>query len=164
MNHFYDSFPTPAGEFSVAVDVTGAIVAAAFGDEKRLAQRFRAGTLIRDAVRLAPIRDQVEEYFSGRRTNFELHLAPVGTPFQQEVWQALQRIPAGETREYGELAEALGHPGAARAVGRANATNPICLFIPCHRVIGRDGSLTGYAFGEAIKRQLLEREGALLPV
>jgi methylated-DNA-[protein]-cysteine S-methyltransferase len=77
------------------------------------------------------------------------------------VWAALATIPFGETRSYGQIAAALGNPGASRAIGRANATNPICLFVPCHRVIGADGSLTGFAFGEDIKRQLLAHEGVL---
>ena len=92
-----------------------------------------------------------------------MKLAPCGTPFQQSVWTALQRIPFGETRSYGQLATELGNPGAARAVGRANATNPIALIVPCHRVIGSDGSLTGFAFGEDIKRRLLAHEGASRP-
>jgi len=89
-------------------------------------------------------------------------LAPIGTEFQKRVWDALCAIPVGETRGYAQLAGQLGSPQAARAVGRANATNPICLFVPCHRVIGADGSLTGFAFGEDIKRKLLEHEGVRL--
>jgi methylated-DNA-[protein]-cysteine S-methyltransferase len=98
-------------------------------------------------------------YFSGKRHAFDLSIAPAGTPFQQRVWTALQRIPFGETRSYGALAKTLA--SGARAIGRANATNPICLIVPCHRVIGADGSLTGFAFGEDVKRQLLTHEGAL---
>ncbi len=162
--HYFDTFVTPVGELSVAVNADGALVAAAFGNVARLRQRFDAGQLVRDPARLAAVARQVAEYFAGDRDAFDLPLAPSGTDFQQAVWKALQEIPSGETRTYGELAAALGHDGAARAVGRANATNPICLFIPCHRVIGRDGSLTGFAFGEEIKRQLLEHEGALRPV
>ena len=94
---------------------------------------------------------------------FTLKLAPSGTPFQQGVWAALQRIPFGESRSYGQIATELGNPGASRAVGRANATNPIALIVPCHRVIGSDGSLTGFAFGEDIKRRLLAHEGASHP-
>ena len=87
--------------------------------------------------------------------------AAVGTPFQQAVWSALRKIPFGKTASYGEVAATLGRPGAARAVGRANGTNPVCVIVPCHRVIGADGSLTGFAFGEKIKRQLLSLEGAM---
>ena len=162
MKYFYDTFSTPLGEFSVAVDAHGSVTATAFGSLANLRDRFKAGTLERDARRTAAVRRQVSEYFAGKRERFELELAPVGSPFQQSVWTALQEIPHGETRSYGELARELGRAGAARAVGRANATNPICLIIPCHRVIGSDGSLTGFAFGEDLKRQLLEHEGALV--
>ena len=121
--------------------------------------------LVRDAK--SPGRGSLREtaeYFAGKRQHFTLRLAPQGTPFQQTVWGGLQRIPFGETRSYGQLAADLGLGNASRAVGRANATNPITLYIPCHRVIGADGSLTGYAFGEELKRRLLEHEGALQPV
>jgi methylated-DNA-[protein]-cysteine S-methyltransferase len=105
---------------------------------------------------------QLEEYFAGERTVFDLELAAEGTAFQKEVWRALTRIPYGTTLSYGELAAALGRPGAARAVGAANARNPLSIVVPCHRVIGRDGSLTGYAGGEQKKERLLalERGGA----
>ncbi|HWA08891.1 MAG TPA: methylated-DNA--[protein]-cysteine S-methyltransferase [Opitutaceae bacterium] len=160
MKHFYDTFPTPAGEFSVAVDEDGAIVATAFGGLPELRGRFSADKLVRDPSRTADVRKQVGEYFAGQRRDFHLKISAQGTPFQQSVWSALQRIPHGQTRSYGSLAAELGRPGASRAVGRANATNPVCLIVPCHRVIGSDGSLTGFAFGEDIKRQLLEHEGA----
>lgn len=101
---------------------------------------------------------QLGEYFAGRRTAFDLPLAAKGTEFQRSVWQALTRIPYGSTAGYGELAEMLGRPGAARAVGAANGKNPISIIVPCHRVIGADGSLTGYAWGEEKKRQLLTLE------
>lgn len=101
---------------------------------------------------------ELGEYFAGRRRNFTLPLAPQGTEFQLRVWDELQRIPYGETRSYGEIARAIGQPRACRAVGMANNRNPIAILIPCHRVIGRDGSLTGYASGLAIKRQLLDLE------
>lgn len=101
---------------------------------------------------------ELGEYFAGRRRNFTLPLAPRGTEFQQRVWSELRRIPCGETRTYGEIARAIGQPRACRAVGMANNRNPIAILIPCHRVIGRDGSLTGYAAGLNVKRQLLELE------
>ncbi len=163
MNQFYDTFSTPVGEFSVAVDTDGSVIATAFGGATALRGRFDANNLTRDRARLAAVRREVTEYFSGARREFTLRLVPSGTVFQQEVWSALRRIPAGETRSYGQLAAAFGKPGAARAVGRANATNPIALFIPCHRVIGSDGALTGFAFGEDIKRQLLAHEAASTP-
>jgi len=162
MKQFYDTFSTPVGEFSVAVDSTGAVLATAFGGVTRLRQRFTPDELVRNPASIAKIRREVEGYFVHRRQHFSVALAPRGTVFQQKVWGALQRIPFGETRAYGELAAELGQPGAARAVGRANATNPICLIVPCHRVIGADGSLTGFAFGGDIKRRLLEHEGVTL--
>jgi methylated-DNA-[protein]-cysteine S-methyltransferase len=159
MTFFFDTFPTPLGEFSLAVDDAGALVATAFGDATALSSRLRVHhALERNATKVAAIREQVREFFAGRRLEFTVPLAPVGTAFQQRVWAALRAIPCGETRSYGELAASLGNPAASRAVGRANATNPICLIVPCHRVIGRDGSLTGFAFGEEIKRRLLEHE------
>jgi methylated-DNA-[protein]-cysteine S-methyltransferase len=101
---------------------------------------------------------QLNEYFSGIRQQFELPLAPVGTPFQLRVWQALATIPYGQTMSYRQIAEAIGRPEAARAVGAANGRNPLSIVVPCHRVIGNDGQLTGYAGGLAAKRCLLELE------
>lgn len=106
---------------------------------------------------------QLEEYFAGTRTTFDLVLRPTGTVFQRRVWDALSRIPYGETRTYGEIAEAIGQPGAARAVGLANGRNPIAIVVPCHRVIGADGSLTGYGGGLDVKRALLDLERAGRP-
>lgn len=101
---------------------------------------------------------QLGEYFAGERRLFDLPLAPRGTEFQRSVWQGLREIPYGQTSNYGELAEAVGRPNAARAVGAANGKNPISIIVPCHRVIGADGSLTGYAWGEEKKRRLLALE------
>ena len=102
---------------------------------------------------------QLREYFAGARRTFDLPLAPHGTAFQQRVWTALRTIPYGETRTYGELAAAIDSPNASRAVGMANHRNPIPIIIPCHRVIGANGTLTGYAGGLEIKRRLLALEG-----
>jgi methylated-DNA-[protein]-cysteine S-methyltransferase len=101
---------------------------------------------------------QLRAYARGQIKEFSLPLDPPGTPFQRAVWAALLRIPYGETRTYGEIAAAIGHPGAARAVGMACRTNPIGLIIPCHRVVGGDGSLTGYAGGLDLKARLLQHE------
>lgn len=161
MNAYFDTFKTPFGPFSVAVDDRGAVVGSAFGNHQALQRRIPHFHVIREKVRTRTVREQIEAYAAGHRIDFNLPLAPRGTGFQQRVWNALRKIPAGETTSYGVLAAKLGNPKAARAVGRANGTNPICLIIPCHRVIGADGSLTGFAFGEDIKRQLLEHEGAL---
>ncbi len=111
-------------------------------------------------VVLERAREQLLAYFAGKRRAFDVPLRPRGTPFQRRVWAALRTIPYGETKSYGELAAELGQPTAARAVGLANAKNPLPIVIPCHRVIGADGSLTGYAGGLAIKRRLLELERA----
>jgi len=101
---------------------------------------------------------QINEYFTGLRTEFDLPLAPQGTDFQQKVWEALQQIPFGETRTYKDIAVAIGDENASRAVGMANNKNPIAIVIPCHRVIGADGSLTGYAGGLEMKQTLLDLE------
>jgi methylated-DNA-[protein]-cysteine S-methyltransferase len=101
---------------------------------------------------------QLHEYFGGTRRVFSLRLSPSGTPFQQRVWQALLEIPYGETTSYGELARRIDRPAASRAVGLANGSNPLPIVIPCHRVIGSNGSLTGYGGGLPIKGRLLELE------
>lgn len=111
-----------------------------------------------DAKPFSAVVSQLEEYFTGERTAFDLPLAPHGTPFQLACWAALTEIGYGSTRSYGEIAAALGQPGAARAVGLANNRNPISIIIPCHRVIGADGSLTGYGGGIEAKRYLLDLE------
>jgi len=111
------------------------------------------GPLVAEAAR------QLDEYFAGRRRVFELPLAPGGTPFMRAVWAELGRIPYGQTTSYGALAARLGKPGSSRAVGSANGKNPLPIVVPCHRVIGADGSLTGFAGGLAIKRALLDLEG-----
>jgi methylated-DNA-[protein]-cysteine S-methyltransferase len=108
----------------------------------------------------ARVRSQLMEYFCGSRRSFELPLAPSGTPFQLAVWQALGAIPYGETLSYGELAHRLGRTAGARAVGVANGANPLPIVVPCHRVIGADGTLTGFGGGLHIKRSLLALEGA----
>ena len=107
-------------------------------------------------------REQLQAYFKGRRQRFTLPVTPEGTPFQQRVWRELQEIPWGTTTTYREIAERLGQPAAVRAVGHANGRNPIAIVIPCHRVVGANGRLTGYAGGIATKRRLLQLEGALL--
>jgi methylated-DNA-[protein]-cysteine S-methyltransferase len=106
---------------------------------------------------------QLGEYFEGSRRTFDLPLDPRGTAFQREVWEQLRAIPYGETISYGELARRIGRPSASRAVGAANGKNPISIVIPCHRVIGADGSLTGFGGGLSNKRTLLALEGARLP-
>jgi methylated-DNA-[protein]-cysteine S-methyltransferase len=108
----------------------------------------------------ADARTQLAEYFAGERVDFDVPLAMAGTPFQRRVWRALRDIPYGETASYGEMARRLGRPSASRAVGLANGRNPIAVIVPCHRVIGSDGSLTGYGGGLERKRLLLDLEAA----
>ncbi len=115
---------------------------------------------IEDVEALADTSGQLDEYFAGQRRTFDLPLAPHGTVFRHRVWEQLRMIDYGETISYGELARRVGDPNAARAVGLANGANPIAIIIPCHRVIGADGSLTGYGGGVERKRTLLELEGA----
>jgi methylated-DNA-[protein]-cysteine S-methyltransferase len=154
--YHFAQFNTPMGSFCLAVDPAGAVAATAFGGEGALRGRLRGAIVVRNTRRTAAARKQVEAWFSGRRRDFSIELSPRGTPFQRRVWDALRRIPFGQTRSYGDVARMVG--SSPRAVGGANAANPICLIVPCHRVVGSDGSLTGYAFGEGIKRRLLEFE------
>ena len=115
-----------------------------------------------DAAIFAEVRAQLRSYFAGARTAFNLPLILEGTEFQNKVWTALQTIPYGETISYKELAERIGNPSAVRAVGAANGANPIPIIIPCHRVIGNDGSLTGFGGGLPLKKKLLQLEGRQL--
>ena len=115
----------------------------------------------RDDDALAEARTQLEQYFAGERSEFDLELDLRGTDFQRKVWEALLTIPYGETRSYGEIARQIGRPDRARAVGAANGSNPIAIVVPCHRVIGSDGSLTGYGGGLERKRWLLDHEAGV---
>ncbi len=115
----------------------------------------------RDDRAFSAVAGQLAAYFTGELTEFDLPLRPQGTPFQQSVWAALRTIDYGQTASYGELAGWIGSPGAARAVGLANGRNPIAIIIPCHRVIGSNGTLTGFGGGLDLKRRLLEHEAAV---
>jgi methylated-DNA-[protein]-cysteine S-methyltransferase len=162
---------SPCGPLLCVVDETGAVVRIDFlaGREPRdprdivAAIEQRGIEVVEDAGRTAEVRRQLAEYFAGERREFALRLAPEGTPFERSVWDELLAIPFGATRSYGEIAQAIGRPGAARAVGRANGANPIPIVVPCHRVIGADGSLTGFGGGLAAKSHLLALEGRRLP-
>jgi methylated-DNA-[protein]-cysteine S-methyltransferase len=112
----------------------------------------------RDAAFFTPVRAQLKAYFNGKRKAFDLALAPVGTAFQQKVWETLQTIPYGAVASYRWVAQRIGNPKAVRAVGGANARNPLPIVIPCHRVIGTNGRLTGFGGGLTIKQRLLELE------
>lgn len=117
-----------------------------------------------DPARAADAARQLREYFEGARTTFDLPLAAHGSEFQRRVWATLMEIPAGETRSYGWVAERIGRPSASRAVGAANGQNPIVIVVPCHRVVGANGTLTGYGGGLQRKRWLLEHETSSLPL
>ena len=114
--------------------------------------------ILEETALILECKKQLDEYFAGERKTFDLPLSPKGTEFQQKVWQALMEIPYGETRTYGEIAERVGNPKASRAVGMANNKNPIGILIPCHRVVGVNGKLVGYAGGMEKKEWLLELE------
>ena len=162
MQLYSATFGTPCGPFSVAVNEAGLLIATAFGElpalRTRLPEKYHP---IGDTLGLtAAVQREVAEYFSGRRRVFSIPMAAQGTAFQKRVWAELAAIPFGQTLSYGQLATALAQSGASRAVGRANAVNPIALIVPCHRVIGADGTLGGFAFGAAIKQHLLTHEGA----
>jgi methylated-DNA-[protein]-cysteine S-methyltransferase len=157
----YDSFDTPFGPFSVAVNEDGAVLATALDQPEHLAvYRLPLSGMVHDPERVAHVHEQLDEYFAGERLQFDLRLAAAGTPYQHRVWQKLVEIPLGETRSYRQLAIELD--SGPRAVGSANGANPICLIVPCHRVIGADGSLTGFAYGIDLKRRLLEHEAGVV--
>ena len=141
---------SPVGPITIA-ERDGAITHVLFGECGEAEERTE---LLSEAER------QLNEYFAGARRAFDLPLRPGGTPFQKDVWNALAQIPYGETRSYADIARAVNRPKAFRAVGMANHNNPISIIIPCHRVIGADGSLTGYGGGMDKKRFLLALEGA----
>ncbi len=156
-------FASPVGEIFAAVNDSGALVRLDFLTHKnRAAYLKQVGPVEWNASVLAEVERQVGEYFAKRRRDFDLALAPEGTAFQLRVWTELRRIPYGHTLSYGELAERVGNRKGSRAVGAANGANPIGLVVPCHRVIGADGSLTGYGGGLPIKEALLQLEGARL--
>jgi methylated-DNA-[protein]-cysteine S-methyltransferase len=157
MTLHHDTFSTPIGRFSVAVDDTGAVVSTAVGGASAL-DLGPGAVSRRNAGRTAAARIQLQEYFAGRRTAFDLPLAERGTRFQRAVWAVIRSIPFGRTMTYAQVAARAGAPRAARAVGGASGANPVCVIVPCHRVIGSDGSLTGFAFGEGAKRKLLALE------
>lgn len=146
---------SPVGELTL-VGNGDALTGVYFPEHVRRPEQATFG--LRDDAAFSAAHRQLDEYFDGRRTRFELDLAPRGNAFQHKVWAQLREIPFGETRSYGQLALALGDPALARAVGAANGQNPLSIIVPCHRVVGSDGRLTGYAGGLARKAFLLEWE------
>lgn len=151
MRTFY-AYTTPYGRLTIAGD-GDAVTNLAFGEAVFDGERKPSAVTNRAAT-------QVQEYLAGKRRLFDLQLAPAGTAFQKRVWEALELIPYGETRTYAQVAESIGHPGSARAVGSANHANPIPIIIPCHRVVPASGGIGGYAYGQDMKRMLLKLEQA----
>ena len=147
---YYAEVETELGTLSFACDDAGRLVELCFGPSAGAPKDIDAHCIA--------VSEQLTEYFDGARTQFDLELAPAGTPFQQRVWNALRAIPYGQVISYGELARRIGRPGAARAVGQANGANPIPVVIPCHRVIAADGTIGGFSSGLRIKRRLLAHE------
>ena len=163
MTRCHTVLDSPLGPLTVVVEddhVVGLYV------EQGLAKALERSAVLgtpsqpQDVPLLQAVADQLAAYFRGELTDFDLPVAPAGTPFQQRVWEALTEIPYGETRSYGQLALAIGNPAASRAVGAANGRNPVSILVPCHRVVGSTGRLTGYAGGLTTKEQLLAHERA----
>ncbi len=151
MKNYQHTYISPVGRITLGANAQGAlthlhVAEANFGEP--------------DSAPFAEVVKQLDEYFAGERKGFELNMAPKGTDFQRSVWHLLVAIPFGETRSYGELAAQIGNPKASRAVGAANGANPIAIIVPCHRVIGTNGSLTGFAYGTSMKKWLLDHECA----
>ena len=166
MNAYLESVPSPAGPLTFAVDDAGSLLWVRFDDghyrQHDAEERAHEGFVVReDGARTARAAEQFREYDAGVRRTFDLPVALAGSPWQQSIWRLLQTIPFGETRTYGQLATLIGRPTAARAVGRANATNRIPLVVPCHRVVGADGSIVGFAGGAHLKARLLDHEARL---
>jgi methylated-DNA-[protein]-cysteine S-methyltransferase len=155
MTRVHTLIDTPVGELT-AVAEDGSLTALYFPSHKRMPDAATFGE--RTAVGFEAVTEQLAEYFAGQRRDFDLPLAPKGDPFKLKVWALLREIPYGQTRSYGHLAAALGDVHLAQAVGHANGKNPISIVVPCHRVVGADGSLVGYAGGLERKRFLLELE------
>lgn len=149
---FYFTYPTQLGEITIAEEDNAITNICIFEQGEFRGDTLKETEIIKQAIL------QLNEYLNGQRKFFKLNLKPKGTEFQKKVWKALQNIPYGETRTYKQIAEAIENPKACRAVGMANNKNPIFIVIPCHRVIGADGSLTGYGAGLPIKEKLLSLE------
>lgn len=167
MNAYVDTVESPAGRLAFAVDDDGALIRLHFAESDHGAVmeeglEYEGYAVTADGSRTARVREELSEYAAGRRTMFDVPLAFAGSEWQKAVWRELTRIPFGETRSYGEIADRLGRPGAARAVGRANATNVLPLVVPCHRVISADGTLGGFNGGLHLKTRLLDHERRVL--
>lgn len=156
---YYDRFDSPIGPLTIAADALG-LRHVLFASHCRPAAGQALWQHAPDAAVLAEPRRQLLQYLHGQRQHFDLPLAPVGTAFQRSVWAALARIPFGQTWSYRQLASHIGRPTAMRAVGAANGRNPLPIILPCHRVIGSNGQLTGFAGGLLVKQALLQLEAS----
>ena len=158
MNYSYKIMPTVIGKLKLIASDKG-LAAILWENDKP--SRVRLGTLTEDKKNpiLLQAERELAEYLDGKRKVFSVKLDPAGTPFQSKVWEALEKIPFGETRSYGQIAKQIGNIKAVRAVGAAIGRNPVSVMVPCHRVIGASGDLTGFAGGLKIKEQLLTLEG-----
>lgn len=154
----FDCIESPLGTLRLAATPAG-LASISFADETGMPPPGPAWIHDPASPVLRRAASQLGEYFAGRLRVFDLPLSPSGTPFQHAVWKAIATVPAGETISYTELARRAGHPGSFRAVGAATGRNPLAIVVPCHRIVGADGSLTGYAGGLARKRALLALEG-----
>jgi methylated-DNA-[protein]-cysteine S-methyltransferase len=154
MSRYYTTIESPVGPLTLGVGDDGQLLLCSFGRD--LPGDFEQW--VEDESRCATVRMQLEEYFAGIRNRFDVELAPQGTEFQRAVWSALSDIPYGETVSYSDIARSIGRSNAVRAVGAANGANPIAIIVPCHRVIGRNGSLVGYGGGMEAKKTLLALE------
>lgn len=157
MKHAYKTMKTPVGELTLVASEHGLAAILWENDDPK---RVPLGETRRDDRHpvLVETERQLNDYFAGRRTRFEIQLAAEGTAFQKDVWAALSSIPFGQTRSYAQIAQQIGRPKAVRAVGAANGRNPISIVVPCHRVIGSNGKLTGFAGGLEAKSVLLKLE------
>jgi methylated-DNA-[protein]-cysteine S-methyltransferase len=159
--NYFTTMPTAIGQITLTGD--GEALTGLYMEHHLRRPPLPAGA-VRDDAPLVYARAQLEEYLAGERTRFDLPLRAAGTAFQREVWSALEQIPYAETISYGELARRVGRPSASRAVGLANGRNPISIVVPCHRVIGASGTLTGYGGGLDRKRFLLDLEAGRVPI
>jgi methylated-DNA-[protein]-cysteine S-methyltransferase len=157
---YFTMIESPIGDLLVGGN--GAAIALLYVEVRRWGPEDTKGWQ-RDDARFAEAREQLDAYFAGKLLSFDLPLAPEGTPFQQRVWSALREIPFGDVVSYSDIARRIGAPAAVRAVGAANGRNPISIMIPCHRVVGANGSLTGYGGGLERKRWLLAHEARVRP-
>jgi len=157
----YCYYQSPIGLIRM-VETGGFLTRANFVEQSPESEDFKPDNISNSSALLKDACSQLDEYFEGRRQKFDLALKPLGTNFQRSAWESLLRIPYGETRSYLQQAECLSNPKAIRAIGQANSRNPIPIIIPCHRVIGKNGSLTGYAGGLNRKSQLLALEHSFM--